>query len=176
MSLLNRININPSTVNYRMGETKRTQKKSKASVDEKLALGAPSRDLLETLAVQCAREPSHANTFQYAFALSQSRNKAELRYSISILDGLVKEGYTHQVDCMYGAATALYLLGEYDDARVSTFAFLFLSRVWILRLFLSSSRVKLEIGILLHHSLTFIHSFIHSFSHLLYFLWNIGIS
>ena len=101
-----------------MGETKRTQKKSKASVDEKLALAAPSRDLLETLAVQCAREPSHANTFQYAFALSQSRNKAELRYSISILDGLVKEGYTHQVDCMYGVATALYLLGEYEDARV----------------------------------------------------------
>jgi hypothetical protein len=43
---------------------------------------------------------------------------SELRYAVSILDGLVKEGYEHQVDCMYGAATALYLLGDYQEARV----------------------------------------------------------
>ena len=31
----------------------------------------------------------------------------------------MKEGYEHQIDCMYGAATALYLLGDYAEARVS---------------------------------------------------------
>lgn len=31
----------------------------------------------------------------------------------------MKEGYEHQIDCMYGAASALYLLEDYDKARVS---------------------------------------------------------
>lgn len=34
-----------------------------------------------------------------------------------MLDSLVKNGYEHQVDCMFGSATAHYLLGEYDEAR-----------------------------------------------------------
>jgi ferredoxin len=40
---------------------------------------------------------------------------------VTILDGLVKEGYEHQMDCMYGAACALYLLGDYEKARVSRY-------------------------------------------------------
>lgn len=67
----------------------------------------------------CAKDPSPDNTFQYAFCLSKSGEKSELRYSISILDGLVKEGYEHQMDCMYGAACALYLLEDYERCRVS---------------------------------------------------------
>ena len=59
-------------------------------------------------------------TFQYAFCLSKSPEPSELRYAVAMLDGLVKEGYEHQVDCMYGAACALYLLGDYDKARVSS--------------------------------------------------------
>ena len=34
-----------------------------------------------------------------------------------MLDSLVKNGYEHQIDCMYGSATAHYLLGEYDKCR-----------------------------------------------------------
>ena len=34
-----------------------------------------------------------------------------------MLDSLVKNGYEHQVDCMYGSAIAHYLLGEYDKCR-----------------------------------------------------------
>mmetsp|Transcript_5480 Transcript_5480/g.6342 ORF Transcript_5480/g.6342 Transcript_5480/m.6342 type:complete len:164 (+) Transcript_5480:66-557(+) len=100
-----------------MGKTKGTQRRAKASVDEKLSLSAPDRDLLESLAVECASQPSSDNTFQYAFALAKSDNEQELEYAVSILDGLVKENYEHQVDCMYGAATALYRLGKYDEAR-----------------------------------------------------------
>jgi fission 1 protein len=74
--------------------------------------------VLEELALKCANEPSPDMTFQYAFCLSKSEEPSELRYAVAILDGLVKEGYEHQIDCMYGAATALYLLGEYDAARV----------------------------------------------------------
>ena len=103
-----------------MGETKRRQKEAKAELDDKLKLAAPSRQILEDLAVACAKDPSPDNTFQYAFCLSKSTERSELRYAVTILDGLVKEGYEHQVDCMYGAACALYLLGEYDKARVST--------------------------------------------------------
>ena len=100
-----------------MGKTKGTQRKAKRSVDEKLSLSTPSRELLESLAVSCASTPSQDNTFQYAFALSKSDNEQELRYAVNILDGLVKEEYEHQVDCMFGAAQAFYLLGEYDAAR-----------------------------------------------------------
>lgn len=103
-----------------MGETKQSQRQAKADVDAKLKLAEPSRELLEELAVACAKDPQNAdNTFQYAFCLSKSSEKSELRYAVTILDGLVKEGYQHQVDCMYGSATALYLLGEYSSARVS---------------------------------------------------------
>jgi fission 1 protein len=102
-----------------MGETKATQKEAKKELDRKLCLSAPSRSLLEELAVTCAKDPSPNNTFQYAFALSKSMEPSELRYAVSILDGLVKEGYEHQVDCMFGAATALYLLGDYEETRVS---------------------------------------------------------
>lgn len=102
-----------------MGETKNTQKVTKAELDHKLKLAAPDRQILEDLAVACAKDPSPDNTFQYAFCLSKSTEPSELRYAVSILDGLVKEGYDHQVDCMYGSACALYLLGEYEKSRVS---------------------------------------------------------
>mmetsp|Transcript_3648 Transcript_3648/g.5261 ORF Transcript_3648/g.5261 Transcript_3648/m.5261 type:complete len:165 (-) Transcript_3648:93-587(-) len=100
-----------------MGKTKQAQYKHKAELDTKLRLAAPTRDILEELAVMCAKEPSPQNTFQYAFCLSKSTQKSELRYAITILDGLLKDGYEHELDCMYGAATALYLLGEYDECR-----------------------------------------------------------
>ncbi len=104
-----------------MAKTSDRQKAAKADLDSKLVLSAPSRQLLEELAVECAKDPTNAHArFQYAFALSKSyQEPAELRYAVTILDGLVAEGYEHQVDCMYGAATALYLLGEYDACRVS---------------------------------------------------------
>ena len=103
-----------------MGVTQRKQRKMKKHVDEKLELSKPPRDLLENLAVECASKPSSDNTFQYAFALAKSDDPKELRYAVDILDGLVKEEYDHQIDCMYGAATALYLLEDYDNARVRT--------------------------------------------------------
>jgi fission 1 protein len=102
-----------------MGETKGKQRQTKNELEEKLKLAAPSRQILEDLAVACAKDPSPDNTFQYAFCLSKSSERSELRYAVTILDGLVKEGYEHQVDCMYGASCALYLLGEFDKARVS---------------------------------------------------------
>ena len=102
-----------------MGETKNAQKQAKEDLDHKLSLSKPGRQILEDLAVACAKDPSPDNTFQYAFCLSKSPEPSELRYSVAMLDGLVKEGYEHQYDCMYGAACALYLLGEYDKARVS---------------------------------------------------------
>jgi ferredoxin len=105
--------------NTAMGTTKNTQKQAKSDVDDKLALAQPTRQILEDLAIACAKSPSPDNTFQYAFCLSKSTEPSELRYAVSILDGLVKEGYEHQIDCMYGASCALYLLGEYDKARVS---------------------------------------------------------
>eukprot|EP00542_Grammatophora_oceanica_P014478 CAMPEP_0194047750 /NCGR_PEP_ID=MMETSP0009_2-20130614/25397_1 /TAXON_ID=210454 /ORGANISM="Grammatophora oceanica, Strain CCMP 410" /LENGTH=162 /DNA_ID=CAMNT_0038693447 /DNA_START=23 /DNA_END=511 /DNA_ORIENTATION=+ len=100
-----------------MGETKQSQRQAKLDVDHKLAQSIPPRELLEELAVTCANDPSPDNTFQYAFALSKSSEKTELRYSVTILDGLVKEGYSHQLDCMFGAATALYLLEDFEAAR-----------------------------------------------------------
>lgn len=103
-----------------MGETKSSQKQAKAEIDAKFAFAAPTREILEELALAAANDPSPDNTFQYAFCLSKSTEKSELRYAVAILDGLVKEGYEHQIDCMYGSACALYLLGEYDAARVST--------------------------------------------------------
>ena len=103
-----------------MGTTEKRQKVAKTDMDQKLALSRPDRALLEELAVACAKNPgSQEATFQYAFALSKSTEPSELRYAVSMLDGLVVEGFEHQVDCMFGAATALYLLGEYEEARVS---------------------------------------------------------
>ena len=102
-----------------MGETKQKQKQSKKELDEKLRLSTPSREVLEELAVACAKDPSPDATFQYAFALSKSSERSELRYAVTILDGLIKEGYEHQVDCMYASATALYLLQDYSECRVS---------------------------------------------------------
>lgn len=102
-----------------MGVTQQKQRKMKKQLDEKLALSKPSRDLLENLAVECASKPSSDNTFQYAFALAKSSDPKELKYAVDILEGLVKEGYEYDVDCMYGAATALYLLEDYEGARVS---------------------------------------------------------
>ena len=101
-----------------MGKTQHKQREMKDHLDEKLSLSRPSRDLLENLAVDCASKPSSDKTFQYAFALAKSDDPKELRYAVDILDGLVKEDYDHQVDCMYGAATALYLLEDYEGARV----------------------------------------------------------
>lgn len=103
-----------------MGTTSRRQKEAKLEVDHKLALSRPDRSLLEELAVQCTKNPGQQSTFQYAFALSKSEVPSELRYAVSILDGLVRDGFDHQVDCMYGAATALYLLGDFAAARVRT--------------------------------------------------------
>mmetsp|Transcript_47224 Transcript_47224/g.142993 ORF Transcript_47224/g.142993 Transcript_47224/m.142993 type:complete len:163 (-) Transcript_47224:134-622(-) len=97
--------------------TKQSQKVARRDLDEKLRLSTPDRGLLEDLAVACASDPSPDKTFQYAFALSKSRQESELRYAVTILDSLVKEGYEHQIDCMYGSATALYLLGEFKEAR-----------------------------------------------------------
>lgn len=105
-----------------MGETKSARKEAKKDLDRKLSLSKPSRSLLEELAIACAKDPSPTATFQYAFALSKSPEASELRYAVTILDGLVQEGYEHQVDCMYGAATALYLLQEFDQARVRTYS------------------------------------------------------
>jgi mitochondrial fission 1 protein len=103
-----------------MGEAttrKESQKASKRHLDEMLQLACPSREVLEELAVACAKDSSPDNTFQYAFALSKSTEKSELRYSVTILDGLVAEGYGFEIDCMYAAATALYLLGDYEESR-----------------------------------------------------------
>ena len=101
-----------------MGETEATKENIKTELDRKLQLSQPSRELLEELALMAAKEPSQTATFQYAFALSKSSEKSELRYAVTLLDGLVVDGFAHQVDCLYGAATALYLLGDYEESRV----------------------------------------------------------
>lgn len=104
-----------------MGETKSSRKMVRAELDRKLQLSPPSRELLEELAIACSQDPTDRDaTFQYAFALSKSTQPSELRYAISMLDSLVNDGYPHQVDCMVGSATALYLLGDYGEARVRT--------------------------------------------------------
>ena len=100
-----------------MGHTKQSQKITRAELDEKLSLSIPSRELLEELAVACAEDPTPDKTFQYAFCLSKSRQESELRYAVTILDSLVKEGYEHQIDCMIGSATALYLLGDFEEGQ-----------------------------------------------------------
>ena len=108
-----------------MGETKSSHKVIRAELDRKLNLSPPSRELLEELAINLSKTPNDNDaTFQYAFALSRSPHASELRYAVSMLDSLVSNGYEHQVDCMYGAATALYLLGEYEEARVRWVSFL----------------------------------------------------
>jgi mitochondrial fission 1 protein len=101
-----------------MGTTANTQKEAKKELDLKLSLSKPERQLLAELAMACAKEPSPSGSFQYAFALSKSSEPSELRYAVQILDGLVANGFEHQVDCMYGAATAMYLLGNFEEARV----------------------------------------------------------
>ena len=101
-----------------MGHTNNRRKKAKEELDNKLRLSMPSRELLEELAVTCSKDTSdQASSFQYAFALSKSNVPSELRYAVTILDGLLRDGYEFQVDCMYGASTALYLLGEYAEVR-----------------------------------------------------------
>jgi len=107
-----------------MVHTKQSQREAKLALDEKLEASFPRRDVLESLAVECASNPSPDNTFQYAFCLSKSSQESELKYAIKILDSLVKEGYEHQLDCMFGAATAFYLLREYKVARVSAQKFM----------------------------------------------------
>ena len=102
-----------------MGTTVNRQKEAKKELDHKLALSRPDRQLLEELAIACATSPSPNSTFQYAFALSKSSEPSELRYAVNMLDTLILDGkFEHQIDCMYGAATALYLLQDYDEARV----------------------------------------------------------
>ncbi|EED89439.1 predicted protein [Thalassiosira pseudonana CCMP1335] len=101
-----------------MRTSKAMQRDVKQQLDEKLSFAIPPPSLLEDLATQCTSNPNnHDVTFQYAFALSKSRDVSELKYSISMLNSLVKSGYEHQVDCMIGAATAHYLLKQYDTAR-----------------------------------------------------------
>lgn len=100
-----------------MRTSKLAQRETKNQLDEKLALSYPSNDLLEDLASQYTKDPNPDNCFQYAFALSKSSNAGELRYSITMLNTLINNGYQHQVDCMYGTATAYYLLGNYDECR-----------------------------------------------------------
>lgn len=113
-----------------MGTTSQRQREAKRDLDHKLALSRPDPALLEELAIACTQPNNTSNnnnnskyndaTFQYAFALSKSTEPSELRYAVNMLDALVVEGkFEHQIDCMYGAATALYLLGDYEDARVS---------------------------------------------------------
>mmetsp|Transcript_17939 Transcript_17939/g.29039 ORF Transcript_17939/g.29039 Transcript_17939/m.29039 type:complete len:164 (-) Transcript_17939:146-637(-) len=100
-----------------MRTSKEMQREKRLHLDEKISLSLPTNELLEDLASNCTKDPSPDNSFQYAFALSKSRNVGELRYSISMLESLIKNGYEHQVDCMYGTAMAYYLLGEYDRSR-----------------------------------------------------------
>jgi hypothetical protein len=107
-----------------MGETKNRQKAAKDDMDSKLLMSQPTRKLLEELAIECSKDSTNQNSiFQYAFALSKSNNTSELRYSISMLDSLIINNFPYQIDCMYGAATALYLLSEYDEARVCIFLY-----------------------------------------------------
>ena len=46
-----------------MGHTKRSQKITRAELDEKLSLSIPSRELLEELAVACAEDPTPGEIF-----------------------------------------------------------------------------------------------------------------
>jgi hypothetical protein len=101
----------------KMTTKKELQKESKKHLDEMLQLSSPSREVLEELAVACAKDANPDNAFQYAFALSKSTEKSELRYSVTILDGLLAEGYGYEMDCMYASATALYLLADYEESR-----------------------------------------------------------
>lgn len=103
-----------------MAVTQNRQKVAKTELDQKLILSRPQRELLEELAIECSKDPKNQQaTFQYGFALSKSNEASELRYSIGLLDSLVVNGFEHQLDCMYGSAIALYLLHEYEEARVS---------------------------------------------------------
>jgi fission 1 protein len=100
-----------------MRTSKQQQRELKSRLDEKLTLSTPTPSLLESLASQCATSSSPDATFQYAFALSKSSSRAELSYSITLLDSLLKSGYPHQIDCMIGSAQAHYLLKRYADSR-----------------------------------------------------------
>jgi fission 1 protein len=97
--------------------SKQVQRERRIHLDDKLALSYPSDDLLKELASNYTNDPSPDNAFQYAFALSKSQNAGDLQHSITMLDSLIRNGYLHQADCMYGTATANYLLGEYDKCR-----------------------------------------------------------
>jgi mitochondrial fission 1 protein len=116
-----------------MGRTAARQKQTKEELDTKLSLSRPDRSILEELAAALALHPSPTATFQYAFALSKSTEPSELRYAVNLLDGLIMDGFEHQVDCMYGAATALYLLGDYEEARVSSLLHAYCSLLQMLR-------------------------------------------
>ena len=100
-----------------MRTSKQVQRERRIQLDEKLALSYPSDDLLKELASIYTKDPSPDNAFQFAFALSKSENAGDLQHSISMLDSLIRNGYLHQVDCMYGTAAANYLLGRYDKSR-----------------------------------------------------------
>lgn len=100
------------------------QHQTRLAVQSHLEELIPSRETLESLAIKCAQEPSPDNTFEYAFCLAKSASKDERRYSITILDNLVKEGYEHQIDCMYGSAVAYFLNKRPDKARINCEAIL----------------------------------------------------
>jgi len=100
-----------------MRTSKQLQKEKRQQLDEKLALQHPSNSLLDELSSKYTADPTPDNSFQYAFSLCKSTDPNELKYSISILDSLMKNGYEHEVDCMYGSAVAHYLLGEYGTCR-----------------------------------------------------------
>ena len=110
--------IKSRAVKKRMRTTKQLQREKRRLLDEKLALQHPSSNLLDELSKKYTTDPSPDNSFQYAFSLCKSKDPSELKYSISILDSLMKNGYEHEVDCMYGSAVAHYLLGEYDTCRL----------------------------------------------------------
>ena len=114
-----------------MRTTKQQQREIKSRLDEKLSLSAPTPDLLESLASECATSSSQNSssaqdaTFQYAFALSKSASSpSELSYAITLLDSLLKSGYPHQIDCMIGSAQAHYLLRQYKESRSTAEAIL----------------------------------------------------
>ena len=100
-----------------MRTSKQVQRETRRQLDEKLALQHPSNSLLDELSSKYTTDPTPDNSFQYAFSLCKSNDPNELKYSISILESLMNNGYEHEVDCMYGSAVAHYLLGEYDNCR-----------------------------------------------------------
>mmetsp|Transcript_3727 Transcript_3727/g.4893 ORF Transcript_3727/g.4893 Transcript_3727/m.4893 type:complete len:168 (-) Transcript_3727:201-704(-) len=107
-----------------MGETRIKQRSMKLKMDEKLTFSRPTNELLNCLKVECSTNKSSDNTFQYAFTLAKSNDPKDLRYAVDLLNGLLMGGYEHQIDCMYGIAQAMYLLEDYEGARVQCEAIL----------------------------------------------------